>query len=159
GASPRAGATCGLIAAGLVAFSPLLVFYAREPRMYALLPVCALGSTLLLEWAPRRWRWRRWVGYAAFTLVGLWSHYYMVPPVLGQALCVLLACRAAVRPALASWVLIGLGFGPWLLFPLAQQSAATAGVISRAEPPSGPLGFVESFWTPFHAGPGLDWPL
>jgi hypothetical protein len=153
------GPITGLIAAGLVALSPLLVFYAREPRMYALLPVCALGSTLLLGWAPNQWRRRRWAGYAAFALAGLWSHYYMVPLVLGQVLWVLLARRADLRSALAAWGAIGLGFVPWLLFALARQSAATAGVISKAEPPIGPLGFVESFWTPFQAGPGLDWPL
>src|SRR5687767_11805560 len=37
------------LAAALFAFSPLLVFYSREPRMYALLPLAALTSTVLLE--------------------------------------------------------------------------------------------------------------
>jgi 4-amino-4-deoxy-L-arabinose transferase-like glycosyltransferase len=146
------GAGSGLLAAGLVALSPLLVFYAREPRMYALLPVCGLASAVLLER-------RRWAGYAAFALAGLWSHYYMLPLVLGQAIWVLVARRAELPTARRVWAALALGFAPWLLFALAQQTAATAGVISNAEPPHGPLGFVESFWTPFHAGPGLDWPV
>ena len=137
------------LAAALVAFSPLLVFYSRDPRMYALLPLAAIASTVLLERG-------RWAAYAIAALVGLWSHYYMLPLVAGQALWVLLFRRDELRAALPTFGLVGLGFAPWLLFALVSQATATAGVISNAEPPAGLLGFVESFWTPFHAGAGLD---
>jgi mannosyltransferase len=138
------------LAAALVAFSPLLVFYSRDPRMYALLPLAAIASTVLLERG-------RWAGYAAAALVGLWSHYYMLPLVAGQALWLFLFRRAALRSAVPTFAVVGLGFAPWLLFALVSQATATAGVISNAEPPHGPLGFVESLWTPFHAGAGLDY--
>jgi hypothetical protein len=147
-AGQRVGA--GRMAAALVAFSPLLVFYSRDPRMYALLPLAAIASTVLLERG-------RWAAYAAAALVGLWSHYYMLPFVVGQAVWVLLFRRGELRWAIPTYAAVGLGFAPWLLFALVSQATATAGVISNAEPPAGPLGFVESFWTPFHAGAGLDY--
>src|SRR5687768_14353563 len=100
--------TIAPLAAALVAFSPLLVFYSRDPRMYALLPLAAIASTMLLERG-------RWPGYAAAALVGLWSHYYMLPLVAGQALWLLLFRRSALRSAVPTFAVVGLGFAPWLL--------------------------------------------
>lgn len=167
------GRRAGALAAALVALSPMLVFYAREPRMYSLLPLTALASLVFLDRALARGGWA-WLGYVAATTIGLWSHYYVVPLVIGQTAFLAVgalpqltdripiwlrpeATAQRCRVALGALALASLAFTPWLLFALARQSTATAGVISNATPPIGPLGFLETFLTPFHAGTGVDW--
>lgn len=105
-----------LLAAGSSAF---LVYYAQEARMYGPALVGAAGSTWLalrlLQHpgpAPRR----LWAGYILFSLLGLFSHYYMLAVLLGQAVGVTLwlAGRAQQWRAWQPWVLTWIGLA--LLF-------------------------------------------
>ncbi len=105
-----------LLAAGSSAF---LVYYAQEARMYGPALVGATGSVwLALRLAqhpdPAPWRW--WVGYAFFSLLGLYSHYYMLAVMVGQALgvTVWLAWRARRPCAWLPWALTWVGLA--LLF-------------------------------------------
>lgn len=65
----------GLLAAALVAFAPLAVWYSQEVRAYALLSLLTLGMT----WAGLRWRLRPTLPAAlAFLVLGwlaLWTEY------------------------------------------------------------------------------------
>jgi len=68
----------GIVAAGLVAFSPFLIWYSQEARMYGLLFLAALLSTAFLILALRENRPRLWWGYFASALVGLFTHYFFL---------------------------------------------------------------------------------
>jgi hypothetical protein len=87
----RGGLLLGLIAAGLAAINPGLVYYSQEARMYALLGFFAVLSTvLLLRWllavgkplavnGKRRWVWGG--AYVLSAVAGLYTHYFF-PAVL-----------------------------------------------------------------------------
>lgn len=76
----------GLLAAGVIAFSPYHIWYAQEARMYTMVLLFGLLSVGFLGSAVRRGSPGRWTAYFAVTLLGLFSHYFFAVLVLGEAL-------------------------------------------------------------------------
>jgi hypothetical protein len=79
------GAGIGLLAGFLAAVNPALVYYSQEARMYALLALLGVLSTLiLLIWFgrfPGR-GWQKWaIAYVLLAAAGLYTHYFF-PAVL-----------------------------------------------------------------------------
>lgn len=117
-----AGETAAVVAAGLLAVSPLHVFYSQEARMYSLVPLLATLSLLAFVWLlaarDRRARLTAAVAYAVFTATGLWAYYYLGLLVMAQLVYLSvrwLQNREDIRwPSLA---LTGSGvlFLPWAL--------------------------------------------
>ena len=70
------GPWVGVLAAGLVAVNPLLVWLSQEVRMYAPTAALTLGSIycLLRGLEERRWAW--WAGYAVLAAAGAYSHLF-----------------------------------------------------------------------------------
>ncbi len=103
----RAAGPAGLIfGLGLLGAAPPLVYYAREARMFAPAAALAALSTALLLRPPGRWGWAAWAG---LTVVGLFTFYYYIFALLGQAALVLTARR---RPW--GWLgAVGLALIPW----------------------------------------------
>lgn len=113
----------GLIGAFLVTFSPFLVYYSQEARMYSgqaslgLLSACALWKLL----ATRRWRW--WFGFVSFTTLLLYFDYFGLLVAGFEALYLLgllvrdrrLALRGILGLAVA-----GALFIPWVPFAYLQ---------------------------------------
>jgi mannosyltransferase len=106
-----ASARVGIIAAGLAAVSPLLVWYSQEARSYSLLVLLAAVSVWLLALCLDAPRPRRLVAWAAVCGLALCTHYYAGFLVLGEAAWLvsrtrprrpaLLACAAIAAVALA----------------------------------------------------------
>ncbi|MGH2459836.1 MAG: glycosyltransferase family 39 protein, partial [Chloroflexota bacterium] len=113
----------GLIGAFLVAFSPFLVYYSQEARMYsALVTFSVLSSYALWKYLARLDP--RWLGgYVAFTAALLYTQYFGGLVVLAQVLYLLgLLTRrrgAAVR-GLAGVVIVGACYLPWAPSALSQ---------------------------------------
>lgn len=124
-----------ITAAFLVAINPALVYYSQETRMYALLGLLALLTTVvLMRWlqAQRRWSWA--IAYIALSTAGLYTHYFYPVLFLFQGLIVLLwvsrhlftlaffpqQLRARATPwrTLLRWLLMVIGsfvlYSPWL---------------------------------------------
>jgi len=76
----------GVIAAGLTAFSPYLIWYSQEARMYSMMLFFGLLSVGFLTLAVRENRTRLWLGYAVFTFLGMFTHYFFSFLVLGEVL-------------------------------------------------------------------------
>lgn len=68
----------GLVAAGIIAFSPYLIWYSQEARMYSMLLFFGLLSVTLLAVAVRKNRARDWAAYFLVTLLGLFTHYFFL---------------------------------------------------------------------------------
>ncbi len=122
----------GLLAALLVAVSPLHVWYGQETRMYTLLVfLCLLSSYLLLlvvhrsehaKQSPLTWRTLAlWTGFTLINVAAIYTHYFALFVLGSQALYVLLVWWGrGFRPArlllggLASGVVTALAYLPWL---------------------------------------------
>ena len=69
----------GLVALSIGAFSPFLIYYAQEARVYSLwLFLSLLSSCLLLRALRDPRRARRWVLYGASLVAALYTHYFSV---------------------------------------------------------------------------------
>ena len=119
----------GLLAALLVAVSPLHVWYGQEARMYTLLTfLCLLSSYLLLMVIPmtirgeNRWgTLALWAAYTLANIAALYTHYFAVFILGFQGLYLFLVWwEGGLRPArlilggLASLLVAALAFVPWL---------------------------------------------
>jgi Dolichyl-phosphate-mannose-protein mannosyltransferase len=111
----RAGGTrAGLVAAGLMALSPLAIWYSDEGRAYATMMFLVAVSTLALLHAAEGERRGWWVIYALSTCAALWSHYTAVFVVLAQAGWGLWAYRERRKELLLSLAAVVVGYLPWL---------------------------------------------
>jgi hypothetical protein len=122
----------GLSAALFLALMPGMAYYAREARMYTL---CVVWGTLasglfIRDWLPVGARPARkaWGMLVGVHLLAIFTHYYLVLPILAQPL-VLLVCRRwhALRRWLALHVTLVLAALAW--FRAAQGlQRTTAGI-------------------------------
>ncbi|MCC6603420.1 MAG: hypothetical protein IT327_09440 [Anaerolineae bacterium] len=108
----RGAQRLGLVAAGLVAINPGLVYYSQETRMYALLGLWAVLSTvLLLRWwsvignrlsvsGNRQWWWGG--AYVLCAAAGLYTHYFFPAVLLVHNLFVLIKIIQSLPKPLTS---------------------------------------------------------
>jgi uncharacterized membrane protein len=116
-----AGPTVGLLSAGLLAISPYHVWYSQEAKMYAILVLLALGSTLLLVEALLRNRPLWWAGYSIVTSLMFYTHVASVLVFVGQTLYVLASrrqWRGRERGWLAAAAVLTLPYVPIALWAL-----------------------------------------
>ena len=155
------GSLAGTVAAAVVAFDPLAIFYSAEARPYALATLLG-GLTLLL--ILRAVEGRRLLDWAWFTLAAsasLYTHYTAVFLVGGALLWVLIAFRQQLwRQALLSGLAIALIFLPWLPQVGGKRVLVIYGAISAGEVPLATLklpasAMLGSNWVPLDHLPGL----
>ena len=134
------GPACGQIGALLLSVSPFHVFYSQEVRMYSLMPLLGLLSTVLalriLE--RRKARLGEWVALVAVNVAGLYTYYYLGLLVLAENLAFAAVLglgwrrrEARLAPAvgwLVAQAVTVLLYLPWLatLWRLFASGAATA---------------------------------
>jgi 4-amino-4-deoxy-L-arabinose transferase-like glycosyltransferase len=105
----------GLIAAGIVAVNPMLIWYSQEARSYAVLVFFCAVSLLFFARALRTGRATDLSLWALSSALALCSHYFAVFAVAIEALWLLLALRErwrAVVPAVAGVALVGAALIP-----------------------------------------------
>jgi mannosyltransferase len=105
----------GLIAAALVAVSPMLIWYSQEARSYAILVFFCAASLYFFCRALRTRGGRDLALWALVSALALCSHYFAVFAVAIEALWLLIALRSrwrVVLPALAAVAAVGLALLP-----------------------------------------------
>jgi mannosyltransferase len=115
-----------LLAAFLAGVSPFAVMAAQEARMYALLTVLVLASTLILLLATEDNRPSRWRAYAASAVLMVYTHYLGILVLASHGVWVAWVARPRLRPwltAVAAVVLLYLPWVPALTDQLAHGSA------------------------------------
>jgi 4-amino-4-deoxy-L-arabinose transferase-like glycosyltransferase len=124
----------GVLAAALGAFSPFLIWYSQEARMYTLLAALSLASVYLLLRAidfparnvrPRR-TWSIWIAWAVVTLAVLYAHFTMFFVLLFEGPVLLFALARSRRRE--AWVLLALLIVAALPLTLYAASRAQQGV-------------------------------
>ncbi len=88
------GSSTGLVAAGLLAISPYHVWYSQEAKMYALVVLLALASSVCLVEALERNHRLWWAAYAVVTTLLFYTHVATVLVFVAQSLYVVLSRRA-----------------------------------------------------------------
>ncbi len=88
-----------LLAAAFVAVAPVMVWYSQEARMYSLLALLVVVSTLLLVLYFRQGKLRFLTGYAVVAFLAMYTHYYFAPYLAAQDLValVLLVKRRSLK--------------------------------------------------------------
>lgn len=123
-----------LIAATLMATSPLAIYYSQEARMYALAAAAASASVYFFISILERDKLLNWIGFIATTVIMLYSDYlpYLLVPIY---VFYLLTKRKIIKDGtlktfIPAFVIIFISLVPWLLlFPKQVHiglSAATA---------------------------------
>jgi len=105
----------GLIAAGLLAVNPMLIWYSQEARSYAVLVFFCAASLLFLVRALRTRAGGDLALWSLASALAISSHYFAVLAVAIEAAWLAVALRArrrAVVPALAGVALVGLALIP-----------------------------------------------
>jgi 4-amino-4-deoxy-L-arabinose transferase-like glycosyltransferase len=100
--------------AAFLALSPFAVRYSTDARPYATLMFFVVLSTLALLWAARSNRPAAWVLYVASACAVVYSHYFGVFVVAGQAVWAVWACRDRLRTLAIAYAAAAVGFLPWL---------------------------------------------
>src|SRR5690242_21691216 len=77
------------MAAALVAFNPMLLWYSQEARAYALLVLFGALSLLWCVRAERSGRGRDFVWWGVFSGLALATHYFIVFPLVAELLFLL----------------------------------------------------------------------
>jgi uncharacterized membrane protein len=113
------GARCGLIAAWLMALSPLHVMYSRIARPYSLACTLALASTLTLVWAIRRRSVLSYATYAVVTALLVYANLFAASLWMAQAIFLLWFYRRRLR-RLTPWIAANLAvaalLAPWMWY-------------------------------------------
>jgi len=149
----------GVIASLLGCFSPFLVYYSQEARVYALWLFLSLLSVYLLLRAlrsPERLRW--WLAYGVATTLAIYSHYFSVFLVPWGVIALL---REAVRTR--RWRMLLWGAGAQLLtvlLCLPLIGFAQASVVDRYgfwRSRLSPFQVVADLWYNLTTGGSLPW--
>lgn len=96
----------------LLATSGLHIYYSQEARMYALATLAVTASFLALKQ-------RRWLAYILISLAAIYSHYLTVFIFPAQIFWV---NKTEIKKLLSAWLIIWLGFLPWLAVFIQQLS-------------------------------------
>ncbi|SRR5579871_97142 len=103
-----------LLAALVVAVSPIEIMSGQEARMYPLLGMLVLLSTLLLVVAVERGGVTRWAAYAAVASATAYTHYLGIVVIGAQGLWVVLFERRMFARWVAAASAVFVSFLPWL---------------------------------------------
>src|SRR5262249_48674674 len=109
-------APAALLAAALVALSPMALYYSLEARAYATAMFFAIASLLALLRALDAPSRGRWVLYGVLAWAALLSHYTTVFVIGTQALWALWCFPARRRAVLITHAVVAVAYVPWLPF-------------------------------------------
>src|SRR5579884_612607 len=122
------GSAVGLIAAALLAVSPLHLWFSADGRPYEVSGLLVLLSYLALLWAigdsssPSRW-----VVYGLAVLAAMYTDYTVFFALLPQLLLALHRPRAVVRAFALTWAAIVAAYVPWIGMLATDASRVASG--------------------------------
>ena len=154
----KAGPVAGCLSAGLLALSPLHVWYSQEVRMYALQTLWISLSWLLLIISLDRRRWPAWAGYTVMTALSLYTQYSSLFSLVAQNLFVLIWHRSQSRAWLSVQLSVVALFVPGLPLFLHQFLGKTFGYWLRGFSWADPLRFFALLSGAIPKNPGVYWP-
>lgn len=104
----------GLFSAGVVTCAPLAIYYSQEVRIYGLVTLLGLLSTLFFVHGLRHKSHSLWP-YILSSTLALYTMYYALFIIIGQGLYLLGRYRLR-HPLFKGLIGIGLGYLPWVIY-------------------------------------------
>ncbi|MEH2456069.1 glycosyltransferase family 39 protein [Nostoc sp.] len=118
----------GWIAMGLIAVSPLQLFFAQEARQYSLWMVEILVSSAALLRAIRQENKINWVVYALTLTLGLYTHLFTVLVMIAHGIYVVIQQQFRFTKTLLNYLLVSIAaflmLLPWLIVVIPYISTA-----------------------------------
>jgi uncharacterized protein (DUF2141 family) len=125
------GDRTALVYAGLVLFTPVVLIYAHEARMYSLAAFCVTAGACYGYLAAKYNARRDWFVFGLASLAAAYLHYYGLMAAFFMHLLILLWLlfkrREYLRSALVTGAAVALGYLPWLVFFVRQVSTVSKG--------------------------------
>jgi uncharacterized membrane protein len=125
------GNRTALIYAGLVLFTPVVLIYAHEARMYTPAAFCVTTGALYGYLAAKHNRRRDWFIFGLASLAAAYLHYYGLIAAFFMQLLIflwlLLKKREYLKSSLVTGVAVAVGYLPWLVFFYQQVSMVNQG--------------------------------
>lgn len=108
------GKTFGALSALFVAINPIFFTYAFEARNYTMFAFAVTGSMFFLIELSKKFTKARAIAFVLFTVLGLYTHYYMFFILGAQGLYLLLFDRKIIIRMMVLYAACGLLFLPWV---------------------------------------------
>src|SRR5512141_1976805 len=125
------GNRTGLIYAGVVLFTPVVLIYAHEARMYSLTTFCVTASVLYGYLAAKYNRRGDWFFFGLASLAAAYLHYYGLMAAFFIHLLIFLWLLFKKRENLRSYLITGaavtVGYLPWLVYFYRQVTMVNKG--------------------------------
>jgi uncharacterized protein (DUF2141 family) len=125
------GNRTALIFAGLVLFTPVVLIYAHEARMYLPATFCVTTGALYGYLAAQYNRRRDWFIFGIASLAAAYLHYYGLMAAFFMQLLIflwlLLKKREYLKSSLVTGAAVLVGYLPWLVFFFQQVSTVNQG--------------------------------
>ena len=125
------GNRTAFIYAGVVLFTPVVLIYAHEARMYSLAAFCVTASVLYGYLAAKYNHRADWVVFGLASLAAAYLHYYGLMAVFFMHLLIFLWLlfkkREYLRSSLVTGAVVTVGYLPWLVFFYKQVTMVNKG--------------------------------
>lgn len=125
------GNRTAFIYAGVVLFTPVVLIYAHEARMYSLASFCVTASVLYGYLAAKYNSRRDWFAFGLASLAAAYLHYYGLMAAFFIHLLIFLWMlfkkREALKPYLVTVAAVTVGYLPWLVFLYRQVTMVNKG--------------------------------
>ena len=118
------GQTFGLLSAAVVAVNPIFFTYAFEARNYTMFAFAATASVYFLLGLCEKFSKRNAILFVLFTLLGMYTHYYMLFVLAAEGLFILMMDRKIIWKMIGLYTIVGLLFLPWIPFLFGQIKSA-----------------------------------
>lgn len=122
-ASYVGGKTFGGLSALVAAVNPIFFTYAFEARNYTMFAFAATGSVFFLIELSKKFTRMRALAFVLFTLLGIYTHYYMFFILGAQGVYLLLFDRKIFIRLMLLYVVCAVFFLPWIPFLYGQLTS------------------------------------
>ena len=120
------GRTFGILSAVVVLLNPIFFTYAFEARNYTMFAFAATGSVFFLIELSKKFTKLKALGFVLFTLLGIYTHYYMFFILCAEGLYLLLFDRKILFKVTFLYLIDAILYLPWLKALLSQLASVNS---------------------------------
>src|SRR3989338_7668030 len=117
------GKNFGVLSAIVVAANQIFFTYAFEARNYTMFAFAATGSIYFLIQLSEKFSKKTAVAFILFSVLGIYTHYYMFFVLASQFFYILLFDRKILLKMIGVFAIVGVSYLPWIPFLFTQLTS------------------------------------